>query len=117
MRSRNNDPCYFAHAEGEVGDVIGWWRDAPARKQPCGNNVHFHRKKIKLTYFMLNEPRGGVFRHGEFIGATKHPDADAAFISWSQKHRLLCLVSNSIVCHGSFRQWDLGREEPTRTSF
>ena len=29
---------------------------------------------------MLNEPRGGVFRHCNLLVPPKHPDADAAFI-------------------------------------
>ncbi len=34
----------------------------------------------QLRQFVLNEPRGGVFRHVNLLVPPKHPDADAGFI-------------------------------------
>lgn len=67
------------HAEGEVGDVIV--DGVPA---PPGGTIWEQRTFIehdnRLRQFVLNEPRGGVFRHVNLLVPPVHPDADAAFI-------------------------------------
>jgi trans-L-3-hydroxyproline dehydratase len=67
------------HAEGEVGDVIIGGVEAPP-----GDSVWEQARWIarddKLRRFVLNEPRGGVFRHVNLLVPPVNPQADAAFI-------------------------------------
>ena len=66
------------HAEGEVGDVIvGGVAPPPGHtlwEQRC-----FIEKDDRLRRFVLNEPRGGVFRHVNLIVPPKDL---AAQIGW-----------------------------------
>ena len=68
-----------AHAEGEVGDVI-----VKGVEVPPGETLWEMREWIanddKLRCFMLNEPRGGVFRHVNLLVPPKNKNADAGFI-------------------------------------
>lgn len=79
MRSTRTIHVISAHAEGEVGDVI-----VGGVAPPPGDTLWVQRDFIardgQLRDFMLNEPRGGVFRHVNLLVPPKHPDADAAFI-------------------------------------
>lgn len=79
MRSSKTIHVISAHAEGEVGDVI-----VGGVTPPPGESLWQQRSFIArdqtLRNFMLNEPRGGVFRHVNLLVPPKHPDADAAFI-------------------------------------
>ena len=68
-----------AHAEGEVGDVI-----VGGVSPPPGDTIWEQRSWIaeddSLRRFVLNEPRGGVFRHVNLLVPPKSPEADAAWI-------------------------------------
>lgn len=68
-----------AHAEGEVGDVI-----IGGVTPPPGDTLWAQSRFIAddktLRNFVLNEPRGGVFRHVNLLVPPKHPKADAAWI-------------------------------------
>jgi proline racemase len=68
-----------AHAEGEVGDVI-----VGGVPTPPGDTLWEQRNFIAqddaLRRFVLNEPRGGVFRHVNLLVPPKHPDAAMGFI-------------------------------------
>jgi len=79
MRSVNTIHVISAHAEGEVGDVI-----VGGVQPPPGTSLWQQRSFIardqSLRNFVLNEPRGGVFRHVNLLVPPQHPDADAAFI-------------------------------------
>lgn len=48
------------------------------------------------AHFVLNEPRGGVFRHVNLLVPPKHPDADAAFIIMEPEDTPPMSGSNSI---------------------
>lgn len=67
------------HAEGEVGDVI-----VGGVSPPPGDTLWAQSRYIAsdqtLRQFVLNEPRGGVFRHVNLLVPPKHPEADAAWI-------------------------------------
>ncbi len=67
------------HAEGEVGDVI-----VAGVPPPPGDTIWEQRTFIEqdesLRNLVLNEPRGGVFRHVNLLVPPVHPDAQAAFI-------------------------------------
>lgn len=79
MRSTKVIHVVSAHAEGEVGDVI-----VGGVSPPPGASVWAQRSWIAsdqtLRNFMLNEPRGGVFRHVNLLVPPRHPDACAAWI-------------------------------------
>jgi proline racemase len=79
MRSVKTLHVISAHAEGEVGDVI-----VGGVLPPPGDTLWEQRSFVAqdqtLRNFVLNEPRGGVFRHVNLLVPPKHPDADAAFI-------------------------------------
>ncbi len=67
------------HAEGEVGDVIVGGIEAPPGKT-LWEQRDFIEKDQSLRNLMLNEPRGGVFRHVNLLVPPVHPEADAAFL-------------------------------------
>ena len=79
MRSRTAINIVNCHAEGEVGDVI-----VGGVAPPPGNTIweqsRFIAKDGNLRAFLLNEPRGGVFRHVNLLVPPKNPKAQAAFI-------------------------------------
>ncbi|SIO29418.1 trans-3-hydroxy-L-proline dehydratase [Vannielia litorea] len=68
-----------AHAEGEVGDVITGGV-APPPGKTLWEQSRWIATDGRLRNLMLNEPRGGVFRHVNLLVPPKHPEADAAFI-------------------------------------
>jgi len=67
------------HAEGEVGDVI-----VGGVESPPGDTVWRQSRWIatdgSLRNFVLNEPRGGVFRHANLLVPAKDPRAEMGFI-------------------------------------
>jgi trans-L-3-hydroxyproline dehydratase len=67
------------HAAGEVGDVV-----IGGVEPPPGNTIWAQSRHIaedgKLRNFLLNEPRGGVFRHVNLLVPPVNPEAQAAFI-------------------------------------
>lgn len=67
------------HAEGEVGDVIVGGVDPPP-----GDTVWQQSRWIAedgtLRNFVLNEPRGGLFRHVNLLVPAKDPKAQMGFI-------------------------------------
>ena len=67
------------HAEGEVGDVIVGGVRASAGRDPLGA-VALDRGEQTLRNFVLNEPRGGVFRHVNLLVPPKHKRAQMGFI-------------------------------------
>ena len=79
MQTDNIIHIVACHAEGEVGDVIVDGVDIPP-----GDTLWEQSRWIAsddaLRQLVLNEPRGGVFRHVNLLVPPKHPDADAAFI-------------------------------------
>ena len=67
------------HAEGEVGDVIVGGV-APPPGDTLWEQSRFIAGDDRLRRFVLNEPRGGVFRHVNLLVPPKHPDAQMGFI-------------------------------------
>lgn len=67
------------HAEGEVGDVIvGGILPPPG--QSIWEQSRFIARDQSLRNFVLNEPRGGVFRHVNLLVPAVNPDADIGWI-------------------------------------
>ncbi|MFI0396351.1 trans-3-hydroxy-L-proline dehydratase [Paracoccus jiaweipingae] len=95
MRSSKTIHVISAHAEGEVGDVI-----VGGVAPPPGDTVWDQSRWIArdgvLRNFVLNEPRGGVFRHVNLLVPPRHPDADAAFIIMEPEDTPPMSGSNSI---------------------
>lgn len=67
------------HAEGEVGDVIVGGV-APPPGQTIWEQRCYIEKDDRLRRFMLNEPRGGVFRHVNLLVPPKNPKAHIGYI-------------------------------------
>ena len=79
MHARKVVHVISAHAEGEVGDVIvGGVAPPPGRS--LWEQSRFIARDESLRNFVLNEPRGGVFRHVNLLVPAKHPDAQMGFI-------------------------------------
>lgn len=95
MRSTRTVHVISAHAEGEVGDLI-----VGGVTPPPGDTIweqsRFLWNDKKLRNFVLNEPRGGVFRHVNLLVPPKHPEADAAFIIMEPEDNPPMSGSNSI---------------------
>ena len=68
-----------AHAEGEVGDVIVGGV-APPPGETLWEQSRFIASDGRLRSFVLNEPRGGVFRHVNLLVPPKRPEAQMGFI-------------------------------------
>ncbi len=95
MRSTKTIHVVSAHAEGEVGDVIVGGVSPPPGDTIWEQRTHIANNQT-LRNFVLNEPRGGVFRHVNLLVPPKHPDADAAFIIMEPEDTPPMSGSNSI---------------------
>ena len=83
------------HAEGEVGDVIVSGVDPPPGKTIWDQRTWIHNDQ-RLRNFILNEPRGGVFRHVNLLVPPKNPKADIGWIIMEPSHTPPMSGSNSI---------------------
>src|SRR5215467_3767031 len=79
MRTTRAIQIVSCHAEGEVGDVI-----VGGVPPPPGDTLWEQSRFIAgdqtLRNFMLNEPRGGVFRHVNLLVPPRDPRAQMGFI-------------------------------------
>lgn len=95
MRSVKTVHVVSVHAEGEVGDVI-----VGGVAPPPGDTIWEQRSWIAqdqtLRNFVLNEPRGGVFRHVNLLVPPKHPDAHMGWIIMEPEHTPPMSGSNAI---------------------
>ncbi len=95
MRTSSVIHVVSCHAEGEVGDVIvGGVAPPPGAtlwEQRC-----FIEQDDHLRRFVLNEPRGGVFRHINLLVPPKHPDAQIGWIIMEPAYTPPMSGSNSI---------------------
>ncbi|MDF1793731.1 MAG: proline racemase family protein [Thalassobaculaceae bacterium] len=79
MRSSTMIQIVGCHAEGEVGDVIVGGV-APPPGDTIWEQSRFIAADETLRNLVLNEPRGGVFRHVNLLGPPKDPRAAMGFI-------------------------------------
>ena len=79
MRSTKTIHVVSCHAEGEVGDVIVGGV-APPPGETLWEQRTFIAEDETLRQFVLNEPRGGVFRHVNLLVPPKNPAAQMGFI-------------------------------------
>src|ERR1700754_1790423 len=95
MRSKKLIHIVSAHAEGEVGDVI-----VGGVTPPPGETIWEQRNFIAtdetLRNFVLNEPRGGVFRHVNLLVPPKNPKAQMGWIIMEPEDTPPMSGSNSI---------------------
>lgn len=79
MRSSKVIHVVSCHAEGEVGDVIVGGV-APPPGATLWEQSRWIARDQELRNFVLNEPRGGVFRHVNLLVPAKDPRAQMAWI-------------------------------------
>ena len=95
MRSTRSIHSVSCHAEGEVGDVI-----VGGVTPPPGDTLweqsRFIASDQRLRNFVLNEPRGGVFRHVNLLVPPRDPRAQMGFIIMEPEDTPPMSGSNSI---------------------
>jgi trans-L-3-hydroxyproline dehydratase len=79
MRTSKIIHVVACHAEGEVGDVVVGGV-APPPGETLWEQSRFIAEDGALRNFLLNEPRGGVFRHVNLLVPAKDPRAQMGFI-------------------------------------
>jgi proline racemase len=95
MRTTRTIHIVACHAEGEVGDVIVGGV-APPPGETLWEQSRFIAGDQGLRRFVLNEPRGGVFRHVNLLVPPKHPKAAMGFIIMEPEDTPPMSGSNSI---------------------
>jgi|TARA_B110000114_G_scaffold91858_1_gene96915 proline racemase len=95
MRTNKLIHIVSCHAEGEVGNVI-----VGGVSSPPGDSLWQQARWIEtdqtLRRFVLNEPRGGVFKHINLLVPAKNPDAAQGFIIMEPEHTPPMSGSNAI---------------------
>jgi proline racemase len=95
MRSSKIIHVVSCHAEGEVGDVIVGGV-APPPGDTLWEQSRFIASDGALRAFILNEPRGGVFRHVNLLVPPMDPRAQMGFIIMEPEDTPPMSGSNSI---------------------
>ena len=95
MRSSRAIQIVACHAEGEVGDVIVGGV-APPPGATLWEQSRFIATDQSLRRFVLNEPRGGVFRHVNLLVPPRDPRAQMGFIIMEPEDTPPMSGSNSI---------------------
>ena len=95
MRSRRIIQTVSCHAEGEVGDVIVGGV-APPPGDTLWQQSRWIAQDDTLRNIMLNEPRGGVFRHVNLLVPPKDDRAAMGFIIMEPMHTPPMSGSNSM---------------------
>ena len=83
------------HAEGEVGNVIIAGVELPPGESLWEQARWIHQDQT-LRQFVLNEPRGGVFKHVNLLVPPINPKAIQGFIVMEPEHTPPMSGSNSI---------------------
>jgi proline racemase len=95
MKSNKLIHIVSCHAEGEVGNVIVGGV-APPEGDTLWDKALWINQDQKLRQFVLNEPRGGVFKHVNLLVPPKNPKAQQGFIIMEPEHTPPMSGSNSI---------------------
>src|SRR6056297_2347500 len=95
MRSSKVVHVVSSHAEGEVGDVIVGGV-APPPGETIWEQSRWIAEDKKLRNLLLNEPRGGVFRHYNLLVPPKNPQAQMGWIIMEPEDTPPMSGSNSI---------------------
>ena len=83
------------HAEGEVGDVIVGGVEPPPGAT-LWEQARWIDQDETLRNLVLNEPRGGVFRHVNLLVPSRLPDVEWGFIIMEPCHTPPMSGSNSM---------------------
>ena len=95
MRTSKVIHIVSCHAEGEVGNVIVGGAPLPPGASLWEQSRWIARDQ-SLRQFVLNEPRGGVFKHVNLLVPAKDPEAAYGFIIMEPEHTPPMSGSNSI---------------------
>lgn len=95
MRSSRLIHIVNCHAEGEVGNVIVGGVPAPPG-DTLWQQARFLANDNSLRQFVLNEPRGGVFKHISLLVPPKHAESAWGFIVMEPEHTPPMSGSNAI---------------------
>ena len=95
MKNNKTIQIVSCHAEGEVGNVIVSGVEMPPGKTLWEQARWIHEDQ-SLRQFVLNEPRGGVFKHVNLLVPAKNPEAVQGFIVMEPEHTPPMSGSNSI---------------------
>ena len=95
MKIKRSIEIVSCHAEGEVGNVIVGGVETPPGKTIWEQSRWIHKDQT-LRQFVLNEPRGGVFKHVNLLVPAKNPRAVQGFIVMEPEHTPPMSGSNSI---------------------
>ncbi|MCY3866112.1 MAG: proline racemase family protein [Chloroflexi bacterium] len=95
MRTNKVIHIVSCHAEGEVGNVIVGGAPSPPGETLWEQSRWIARDQ-SLRQFVLNEPRGGVFKHVNLLVPPTHPEAAYGFIIMEPEHTPPMSGSNSI---------------------
>ena len=95
MRSANIIHMVSCHAEGEVGNVIIGGVTTPPGKT-LWEQARWIAEDERLRNLVLNEPRGGVFKHINLLLPATQPEARFGFIIMEPEHTPPMSGSNSI---------------------
>ena len=91
----SNIKIYNTHCCGEIGDVIVAG-DIKLEGETIFEQSKYLFDNKKLRNFVLNEPRGGVFKHCNLIVSPKNKEASAGFIIMEPEDNPPMSGSNSI---------------------
>ena len=95
MKSSKLIHIVSCHAEGEVGNVIVGGV-VPPKGDSLWEKALWINQDQKLRQFVLNEPRGGVFKHVNLLVPAQNPNAHQGFIVMEPEHTPPMSGSNSI---------------------
>ena len=95
MKSNKLIQIVSCHAEGEVGNVIVEGVSPPPGENLWEQASWIHQDQ-SLRQYVLNEPRGGVFKHVNLLVPAQNPKAIQGFIIMEPEHTPPMSGSNSI---------------------
>jgi trans-L-3-hydroxyproline dehydratase len=95
MKSNKLIQIVSCHAEGEVGNVIVEGVTPPPGENLWEQASWIHQDQ-SLRQYVLNEPRGGVFKHVNLLVPARNPKAIQGFIIMEPEHTPPMSGSNSI---------------------
>ena len=116
MRSTKIIHIVSCHAEGEVGDVIVGGVNPPPGDSIWEQSCWIEQDQT-LRRFVLNEPRGGVFKHVNLLVPPKSEKADFGFIIMEPEHTPPMSGSNSICVATVLLDSGMIQMEEPETSF
>ena len=116
MRTTKLVHLVTCHAEGEVGNVIVGGV-APPPGATLWEQSRWLARDQTLRRFVLNEPRGGVFKHINLLVPPKQPEAAYGFIIMEPEHTPPMSGSNTICVATVLLDTGMVEMEEPETSF